>query len=262
MIKSIGRFAAAAGLLLTQVAIASAADLKIFSTMGVQLPLEELVAKFEKATGHKLAVTWATAAVLVRRIQAGESADLYILTKQSLEGLAKDGKASTGPDATFASSGMAVVVKAGAPKPDISTAAAFKQALVNARSIAYSDPAVGGASGVYFAKLLDRLGIADVMKAKTKHPPPSGLAGALVVSGEAELAVQQEPEVMSVKGVDVVGPLPAEINNITTYAAGLAVGTKQADAASALVKYLHTPEAAAVFKAKGLTPAVAAPKAP
>jgi molybdate transport system substrate-binding protein len=104
------------------------------------------------------------------------------------------------------------------------------------------------------------MGIAEQMKAKTKHPPPSGNAGVLVVNGEAEVAIQQEPEVTSVAGVDLVGPLPAEINNITGYSAGIGRGSKQAEGANALIKFLHTPEAAAVFKAKGLTPAIG-PKA-
>lgn len=237
-----------------------AAEIKIFSTIGVQSALEELTPKFEKATGHKLTITWATAAILVKRVQAGETADLMVLTKQSLDTLTKDGKASAGPDANFASSGMAVVVKKGSPKPDISTPEAFKQALLKAKAIAYSDPSAGGASGVYFAKLLERMGIADQMKPKTRHPPPSGNSAVLVVNGEAELAIQQEPEVMSVAGVDMVGPLPGDLNNITVYSAGVGAGSKQADAANSLIKFLHTPEAAAVFKAKGLTPA-AAPKA-
>jgi len=155
---------------------------------------------------------------------------------------------------------MAMVVKKGAPKPDISTPEAFKQTLLNAKTIAYSDPAAGGASGVYLAKLLERMGIADQMKAKTKHPPPSGNTAVLVVNGEADLAIQQEPEVMSVAGVDMVGPLPDELNNITIYSAGVGVGSQQADAANALIRFLHTPEAAAVFKAKGPT-TIAAPKA-
>jgi|SRR5450759_4090093 molybdate transport system substrate-binding protein len=149
---------------------------------------------------------------------------------------------------------MAVVVKKGATKPDISTAEAFKRTLLAAKSIAYSNPEYGGASGVYFAKLLERMGIADQTKAKTKHPPPSGNAAVLVVSGEAELAVQQEPEVISVAGVDLVGPLPGDLNNITVYAAGVGTGTKEADTANALIKFLHTPEAMAVFKARGLKP--------
>ncbi|MGC2159005.1 MAG: molybdate ABC transporter substrate-binding protein, partial [Pseudolabrys sp.] len=220
----------------------------------VQAALEELAPKFEQATGSKLNITWATAAILVKRVQAGETADLMVLTKQSLDALTKDNKATAGADAVFASSGMAVVVKKGAPKPDISTPDAFKQALINAKTIAYSDPAAGGASGVYFAKLLERMGIADQMKAKTRHPPPSGNSANLVVAGEADLAIQQEPEVMSVAGIDMVGPLPADLNNITAYAAGIGAGSQQADAATALIRFLHSPEAQAVFKAKGLKP--------
>ena len=172
-----------------------------------------------------------------------------VLTKQSLDALTKDNKATAGTDATFASSGMAVVVT---PKPDISTPEAFKQALLNAKAIAYSDPAAGGASGVHYAKVLERLGIVDQMKAKTKHPPPSGNTANLVVAGEADLAVQQEPEVMSVAGVDMVGPLPADLNNITVYAAGVGAGSQHSEAATALIRFLHSPEAQAVFKAKGL----------
>lgn len=260
MIGFLGRIAAVAGLLFAQTAFTSAAEIKVFSTIGVQAALEELAPKFEKATGNKVAITWATAAILVKRVQAGESADLYVLVKQSLETLANEKKAMTGPDAIFASSGMAVVVKKGAPKPDISTPEAYKQALLKAKAIAYSNPASGGASGVFFAKTLDRMGIADEMKSKTHHPPPSGNSANLVVSGEAELAVQQEPEVMSVAGIDIVGPPPGDLNNITSYSAGVGTDSKVAPAADALIKFLHTPEAQAVFKAKGLTP-VAAPKA-
>jgi molybdate transport system substrate-binding protein len=260
MSRTIGRVAAIAVFLIAQATFAFAAEIKVYSTIGVQAALEELAPKFEKAPGNKLTITWGTAALLVKRVQAGESADLYVLVKQSHDTLVKENKATAGPDALFASSGMAMVVKKGAPKPDISTPEAFKQTLLKAKSIAYSNPASGGASGVYFAKLLERMGIADQMKDKTKFPPPSGNAANLVVSGEAELAIQQEPEVMAVAGVDMVGPLPGDLNNITVYAAGVGSGTKEADAAKALIKFLHTPEAAAVFKARGLTPA-AAPKA-
>jgi molybdate transport system substrate-binding protein len=249
------RLAAIAVFLIAQAGLVKAAEVKVFSTIGVQAALEELAPKFEQATGNKPNITWATAAILVKRVQAGETADLMVLTKQSLDALTKDNKATAGADAVFASSGMAVVVKKGAPKPDISTPDAFKQALINAKTIAYSDPAAGGASGVYFAKLLERMGIADQMKAKTRHPPPSGNSANLVVAGEADLAIQQEPEVMSVAGIDMVGPLPADLNNITAYAAGIGAGSQQADAATALIRFLHSPEAQAVFKAKGLKPA-------
>jgi len=260
MSRTIGRVAAIAVFLIAQATLASAAEIKVFSTIGVQAALEELTPKFEKASGHKLTISWGTATILVKRVQAGETADLMVLTRQSLDALTKEGKASADSDATFASSGMAMVVKKGAPKPDISTPEAFKQTLLKAKTIAYSNPAHGGASGVYLAKLLERMGIADQMKDKTKFPPPSGNAANLVVSGEAELAIQQEPEVMAVAGVDMVGPLPGDLNNITVFAAGVGSGTKEADAAKALIKFLHTPEAAAVFKARGLVPATA-PKA-
>ena len=257
MNRAMGRLAAIAVFLIAQAGLAGAAEVKVFSTIGVQTALEELAPKFEQASGHKLNITWATAAILVKRVQAGETADLMVLTKQSLDALTKDGKAAEGPDAAFASSGMAVVVKKGALKPDISTPDAYKNTLLEAKAIAYSDPAAGGASGVFFAKTLDRMGIADQMKAKTKHPPPSGNSALLVVNGEADLAIQQEPEVMSVAGVDVVGPPPGDLNNITVYSAGISAGTQQADAANALIRFLHTPEAAAVLKAKGLKPVVA-----
>jgi molybdate transport system substrate-binding protein len=260
MCRITGRIAAIAVFLLAQAGLASSAEIKVFSTIGVQSALEELTPKFEKATGHKLNITWATAAILVKRVQSGEAADCYVLTKQSLDALTREGSATAATDATFASSGMAVVVKKGSPKPDISTPDAFKQALLNAKTISYSNPANGGASGVYFAKLLERMGIADQMKAKTMHPPPSGNSAVLVVNGEAELAIQQEPEVISVAGVDLVGPLPREVNNITGYSAGIGKDSKQVEGAGALIKFLHSPEAAAVFKAKGLTPA-GAPKA-
>jgi molybdate transport system substrate-binding protein len=255
MSKHLGRIAATALFCLAQTALASAADIKVFSTIGVQAALEELTPKFEKESGHKLTITWATAAVLVKRVQGGETADVMVLTRQGLNTLVKEDKATESPNATFASSGIAVVVKAGAPKPDISTAEAFKQTLLKAKSIAYSNPEHGGASGVYLAKLLEKMGIGAEMKAKTHYPPPSGNAANLVVSGEAELAIQQEPEVMSVKGVDVVGTLPGDLNNITVYAAGPGAGTAQGDAAQALIKFLHSPEAQAVFKARGLKPA-------
>ena len=260
MNRIFARVAAVAIFVIAQAAFASAAELKVYSTIGVKSVLEELTPKFEKASGHKLNITWATAAVLVKRVQGGETADLLVLTKQGLDTMVKENKATASADAVFASSGMAMVVKKGAPKPDISTPEAFKQTLLKAKTISYSNPEYGGASGVYLAKLLERMGIADQVKSKTHYPPPSGNAANLVVSGEAELAVQQEPEVMAVSGVDMVGPLPAELNNITTYAAGPGAGTKEADTANALIKFLHTPEAAAVFKARGLTP-LPAPKA-
>ncbi len=233
---------------------AGAADLKVFSTIGVQSALEALAPKFEKQSGDTLNITWATAAALAKRVQAGETADVMILTPPLLETLIKDGKAAPGIT-PVAGSGVAMVVKSGAPRPDISTPEAFKQALLDARSIAYSDPAAGGASGVYVAKLLQRLGIADQVKDKTRHPPANGNAAVLVANGEAELAIQQTPEVMSAQGIDIVGILPGDLNNITVFAAGVSKDSKEKAAAEAFIKFLKTPDAANTFKMRGLDPA-------
>ena len=254
MTKLIGRIAAIATILFAQVTLAAAAELKVYSTIGVQGAVEKLVPQFEKASGHKLAITWGTAAMLVKRIEGGEAADVVILTRGGIDALAKEGKVMPGTEVTLASSGIAVAVKAGAPKPNISTPEALKQALLNAKFIAYSDPAAGGASGVYFAKLLERMGIADQMKAKTKYPPPGGNSASLLITGEAELAIQQTPEVMYVAGAEVIGQLPGDLNNVTVFAAGIGVDSKNTNAAKALISMLHSPEAAAVFRAKGLDP--------
>ena len=249
--RFIGCFAAIATLLLAQAAPAAAADINVYSTIGVRGALEQLVPEFQKQSGQTLAITWGTAAALTKRIEAGEVTDVAILTRGNIDTLIKDGKIATGSDVTLANSAVAVAVKEGTLKPDISTPDALKQALLKAKSIAYSNPAAGGASGVYFAKLLDRMGIADAVKAKTKFPPAGGNAATLLISGEAELAIQQKPEVMAVPGADVVGPLPGDFNHVTAFVAGVSAASKNADQANALLKFLQTPDAAKVFTASG-----------
>ena len=150
--------------------------------------------------------------------------------------------------------GVAIAVKAGAPKCDISTAEALKQTLLKAKSIAYSEPSAGGASGVYFAKLLERMGIAEQMKLKTKYPPPGGFSAELLLTGEAELAVQQKPELLHVSGVEIVGFLPGDLNLVTEFAAAIMGSSKNAAIGKALIESLRSPEAAAVFRSKGLDP--------
>jgi molybdate transport system substrate-binding protein len=253
--RTIRRLAAIAVFLLAQAALASAAEIKVFSTVGVKSVLEDLVPKFEKATGHKLAITWSTASLLAKRVQAGEQADALILIKGNLETLQKEGKIMPGTDVIFSKSIFAVGVKAGASKPDISTPDALKQALLASKAVSYTDPATGGASGVYTAKQIAKLGITEQMKGKTKHPPSGGFSGSLLVDGQADIAINSKPELLSVPGVEVVGPLPGDMAYTVIYAAGVQSGAAQADAAKALVKYLMSPEAQAVFKAKGFDPA-------
>ena len=189
-------------------------------------------------------------------MQEGESADLLVLTRQGVDMLAKDSKIDAGTDANFASAGMGVAVKKGALKPDISTPEAFKKTMLAAKSIATSSPASGGASGAYFLKLSEKLGTTRSRPARV--PPDGSNAADLAASGEAELAIAQEPEVKAVAGADLVGAFPASLNNVTTFTAAVGAGSKQSDAAKALIKYLQSPEAATVFKARGLVPVSAA----
>jgi molybdate transport system substrate-binding protein len=228
------------------------AELVVFSTIGVRSAAELLFAQFDQANGHKLVVTWGTAPMLVKRIEDGDTADVVVLSRGGIDALQKQGKIAAGSDVTLASSGVGIAVKAGAPKPDISTPEALKRALLAAKSIAYSEPSAGGASGVYFAKLLERMGIAEQMKPKTKYPPPGGFSANLLITGEAELAVQQKPELLYVAGVEVIGLLPGDLNVVTEFAAAIMAGCKNGEAGKALIKMLQSPEAISVFRSKGL----------
>jgi molybdate transport system substrate-binding protein len=227
-------------------------DLVVFSTIGVRSAAEQLFAQFAKASGHRLAVTWGTAPMLVKRIEAGDTADVVVLSRAGIDALQKQGKIAPGTDATLASSGVGIAVKAGAPKPDISTPEALKRTLLAAKSIAYSEPSAGGASGVYFAKLLERMGIAEEMKHKTKYPPPGGFSANLLMTGEAELAVQQKPELLHVAGAEVIGLLPGDLNVVTEFAVAMMTGSKNGEAGKALIKMLLSPDAIVVFRSKGL----------
>ena len=219
MIGIIGRAAAIAALVVAQAGLANAANLNVYSTIAMRGALEELVPVFQKETGNTLALTWGTAVTLTQRIEAGEPADVAILTRANIDALHRDGKIAPGSDITLAQSTISVAIKSGAHKPDISTPEALKETLLKAKSIAYSNPASGGASGVHFAKLLEGMGIAEEMKGKTKYPPAGGNAASLVATGEAELAIQQKPEIMNVAGVDVAGPLPRDVEKISVFMA-------------------------------------------
>ena len=227
------------------------AELVVFSTIGVRSAAELLFAQFDKAS-HKLAVAWGTAPMLVKRIEDGDTADVVVLSRAGIDASQKQGKIAAGTDVTLASSGVGIAVKAGAPKPDISTPEALKRTLLAAKSIAYSEPSAGGASGVYFAKLLERMGIAEEMKPKTKYPPPGGFSANLLMTGEAELAVQQKPELLHVACVEVIGLLPGDLNVVTEFAAAIMTGNKNGEAGKALIEMLQSPGATATFRSKGL----------
>lgn len=227
-------------------------DLKIFSTIAVQSALEALVPTFEKDSGCRLDITWNTAPVLVKRLQAGDTADVLILNRAGMDAMERDKRVRVGSEATLASSATALAVKAGANRPDISTPEALKRTLLSARAISYSDPAAGGASGIYFAKLIERLGIANEVNAKTKYPPPAGLCGDLLASGEVDLAVQQKPELLQVAGIEILGLLPGDLNMVTTFVACVESSSGEPAIGQALIDHLRSPASVAMFRAKGL----------
>jgi len=235
---------------------ADAAEIKVLSAFGMQSVMEDLGPKFERATGHKLAISFATAGAAVKRVQGGEAADVVIAIRQGIDGLVQNGKVAADNVTVLASAGIFVAIRKGAPKPDISSPDALKRTLLAAKSISYVDPASGGASGIHFAKVLDRLGIANEMKSKTIFPDPKtpGEVGVLVANGKAEIGVHIIVELISVPGIDLVGPLPGDLQNTIVFSAAIMTGAKDAAAAMALVDFLRTPESAKVIKAKGMEP--------
>lgn len=230
---------------------ATAAEVKVLTAGAFKQVVVSLVPQFENQTGHKVTVDNGTAGELKKRIEGGEAFDVAVITPAVVDELTAKGKIAPGSKVTLASVGVGVVVKEGAPKPDVSSVDAFKHALLAAKSVAYIDPASGGSSGIYIDKLLVKLGIADQIRPKAKLKQGGHVAD-LIVSGEAELGLHQISEIVPVKGVVLVGPLPKEIQNTTTYAAGVSAAARNKNAAEALIKYLSGPDAAAVLKSKGM----------
>jgi molybdate transport system substrate-binding protein len=232
---------------------ARAAEVKVMSTVALTPTLDELIPKYESSTGNKLMVIYSTIADLKTRIEAGDTADVMILSRPVLDGLQTQGKVAQGSIVNVGSSYVAIGVRTGAPKPDISTAEKLKTALLAAKSISYADPAKGGASGVYFAKVIDRLGIADQMKSKTVLVP-GAQAGELVAKGEVEMGIAQASEIAAVPGAQVVGPLPGDLNSAIVFAVGIGSTNKDPAAAKSLIELLTSPTGAAVLKSKGMDP--------
>jgi len=231
---------------------AQAAEIKVLTAGAFKQVLLALLLDFEKQSGHTVRVENDTVGAVSKRIEAGEIFDLAVLTPGAIDKLA--GKFVPGSRMNLARVGIGVVVKEGSPKPDISSVAAFKQALLTANSIAYIDPAAGGSSGIYVAGLLDRLGIAGQVKGKSKLIA-GGAVAEHIAKGEAELGIHQISEILPVKGVTLVGPLPADIQSYTTYAGAIGANVRAGEAAKELLRTLASPAAASVLRAKGMEPA-------
>jgi molybdate transport system substrate-binding protein len=230
-------------------------ELRIFSTIAVQTALETLAPAFEAEARCRLAITWNTAPALVKRLQGGETADVLLLNRAGIDTMTAAGRVLAGSEATLASSATAIAVRAGAARPDISTPEALKRTLLAARAISYTDPAAGGASGIHFAKVLAQLGIAAEINAKTRFPPPAGLSGDFLATGEADLAIQQKPELLQVPGIEILGFLPGDLHMVTVFVAAVEASSARAPTAQALIDFLRSSRAAEVFRTKGLDPA-------
>jgi molybdate transport system substrate-binding protein len=224
------------------------AEIKVLSSIATKEAYLELVPQFESASGHKVSTTWAGTTAIMQRMAAGESYDLVMISSSELDELIRQGKVVSGSRVDLAKSGIGVAVHAGAPKPDISSAEALKKTLLAAKTVGYTS----GPSGVYMGSLVERMGIAAEVKAKFRSVPSGGTIGTIVASGDCEIGFQQVSELVHIPGITYIGPLPAELQRVTTFSCGLQTGAPQPAAARALVAFLTTANARAVMQKHGL----------
>jgi molybdate transport system substrate-binding protein len=233
----------------------SAAEIHVMSSAGFKAAYVELVQQFEQKTGHHVVNAWgpsmgATPQAVPNRLARGELADVVIGVREALDMLAAEGKVDGKSETDLAKSLIGAAVRTGTPHPDLSSVEAFKHALEQAKSIAYSD----SASGVYIETVIyPKLGLADAVKAKSKMIPADPV-GEVVARGDAELGFQQMSELKPVKGIDLIGPIPAEVQKVTTFTAALATSAKQRQPGEALIKFLSAPEAAPTIRKSGMEP--------
>ena len=232
-------------------ACAGAAEVKVLTAGAFKPVVMALASDFEQRTGHRLTVENDTAGALLRRISGGEAFDLVVVTPAAIEELTRGGKVLPGSSVRLARVAIGVAVKQGAPMPDIGSVAAFQRALLSARAVAYIDPAAGGSSGVYLSQLFDKMGIAAQIVPKAVLVP-GGLVAQRVVSGEADIAIHQISEILAVPGAALVGPIPAEIQNYTVYAGGVASAARDSRAARDFLTLLGSIGAQQVLKDKGM----------
>lgn len=229
---------------------ASAADLKLLTAGAYKSAAVEIVADFEKKTGHKVTIDTGTAGALQKRVAGGEYFDVVVIPPIAMAPLLTT-RVDESSAKALARAGVGMAIKQGAPVPDISEVDGFKQALLAARAIAYIDPAAGGSSGIYLAQLFQQMGIADQLKPKSVLVQ-GGLVADRIVDGKADIALQQSSELMGVPGVQFVGPIPLMVQNYTIYSGGVALGSGNRTAADALLLALANPENGKILKSKGL----------
>jgi len=239
-------------LLLTMAGVSFAAEIRVLSAGAVREAVSELAEKFGRETGHQVQFTFGTVGTVLNKMAGGETADVLVLTAEAMAEQERRGTVIPGSRADLGRVMIGLAVKEGAPLPDISTPEALRQTLLAARSLVYADPKAGATSGIHFAGVLERLGIAEAVKAKTTLLP-GGYVVEPVGRGEIEVGVHQITEILPVKGVTLVGPLPQALQKVTTYTAALVPGTSALEPAQAFIKFLTSPAGKARFEAHGFS---------
>jgi molybdate transport system substrate-binding protein len=234
---------------LLQAVVAMAAELRVMAGAATTSVLRELGPQFERATGHKIAFEFGLSGTFKRQIETGEPVDIAIIAPALLDDLIKQGKIAADTRADFARVGIGVAVRAGAPKPDISSVAAFKHTMLSARSITYPPE---GTTGIHLVKMFQRIEIGEQMKAKTIPQQAAESVPQAVANGEAEIGILGATVLVGVPGVDFVGLIPSELQDYVVQTAGVSSGSKEPDTARAFVRFLMTPDATAVITANGM----------
>jgi molybdate transport system substrate-binding protein len=241
----------AAAMLAASLCGAQAAELNCLFPGGVKAATGVLVPQFEKSSGNKVTIKYMSAGGVADQVREGAAADVAISTEKSVEELETQGKIVSGSKTAIAKVGVAVFVKKGAPKPDIRSVDAFKRSLLAAKSIAYTNPNAGGPAGKYVGGLIEKLGLAPEMTPKTRLTGPGEAVAKAVLSGEAEFGFLMISEILSEPELDMVGPLPAEIQFFTRFSAGILAASKEQETAKVLLVFLTSPAAKTVIKSKG-----------
>jgi molybdate transport system substrate-binding protein len=242
--------ATALAVILTLNLSCAAEELSVFASNAVKEACIELVPRYEKVSGHKVKTIWGGTVDITRRIADGEVFDIVILPASSIDQLIRQGRLASGNRVDFVRSGIGVAIRPGAPRPDISSGESLKTALLKAKSIVLS----AGPSGGYLSGLFKRMGIADTIKTKTKQLMPGQSVGEALAHGEGDIGFTQVSEFLAVKGIDYIGPLPADIQQITVFSMGLHTHAPSADAAKALINFLTAPDAVPAIRRSGMEP--------
>ena len=240
--------AAACGLLVS--GAVQAAELKVLASGAVKEAYGEIIPQFEKASGHKVSITWAGTVDIKKKVAAGEAYDVVIIASNEMDAFVKDGKIAAGTKVDLVKSAVGVAIKPGTPKPDLSNGDGLKKALLAAKSVGYST----GPSGAYLVTLFDKMGIADQVKAKSKITTPGVPVAGLIRSGDAEIGFQQVSELIHESGIEFLGPIPSDVQQITTFSGGIPAGSKETAAAKVLQSFLTAKERTDTLKKHGLSP--------